>query len=202
MKVIGIAGGIASGKSRVTQFLAKRGAFVLDADRLGHDVLYSPAVRREIREHWGDQVFTSTGEVDRPALARRVFADPPDGPRDLAILERITHPRIKQTILERLAELRDQSVPAVVLDAPVMFEVGWDRMCDVILFVDTPESRRRQWAAERGWTHEQLAARESAQLPIAEKRARSSVIVRNDAGLDQLESQVESFWRKVLKRSD
>ena len=202
MKVIGIAGGIASGKSRVTQFLAERGAYVLDADRIGHEVLRRPDVRAEIRERWGDLVFNGDGNVDRAALAQIVFAAPPQGPRDLAILEQITHPRIQDAIHEQLAGLRRQGVPAVVLDAPVMFKAGWDRDCDVVLFVETPEHRRRQWARDRGWTEEQLAARERAQLPIAEKRARSSAFLRNDGGLQELEQQVEAFWQATVERTE
>ena len=119
MLVIGIAGGIASGKSSVADCFERLGAVVLSADKIGHRVLDQLDVKEKILENWGGEVFNE-GQVDRAALGRAVFGSA-DAEHQLAKLEQITHPMIGQRIVERLAALESSGVPAVVLDAPVMF---------------------------------------------------------------------------------
>src|SRR5690242_10742265 len=132
MKVVGLLGGVASGKSLVARQLVDLGAGLLDGDGAGHEVLRLPGVERLVRDRWGDAVFAADGSVDRRALARIVFAPPPDGPRELEHLEQITHPRITQRLREQIAVLAAQRRPAAVLDAPVMFKAGWNEYCDFI----------------------------------------------------------------------
>jgi dephospho-CoA kinase len=138
MLVIGVAGGVASGKSVVCRELGRLGAVVLSADQIGHQVLEEPAVRESIREAWGDEVFTAEGKINRRALADRVFAPGPDGAGELARLERITHPRIGSRLKEEIDRAAEGGAPAVVLDAAVMFKAGWHRLCNRIVFVDAP----------------------------------------------------------------
>jgi dephospho-CoA kinase len=204
MLVIGVAGGVASGKSVVSQSLVRLGAVLLDADRIGHEVLEEPAVRESIRRTWGDEVFSSEGAVSRPALARRVFAPPPDGPRELAQLEQITHPRIGARLKEQIEGMASRGdVPAAVLDAAVMFKAGWHRHCDWIVFVDAPRETRLERALARGWTAQHFAAREAAQMSVEEKRQFADSIVDNSGSLTHTHQQVERFWRSLgLKKSD
>ena len=124
MIVIGIAGGIASGKSSVADCFERLGAKVVNADRLGHQILDEPEMKQKIVECWGGDVLTE-GKVDRAALARVVFAAA-DAEQQLASLEQMTHPVIGQRIRECLTELELSKAPAVVLDAPVMFKSGWE----------------------------------------------------------------------------
>src|SRR5436309_2188032 len=112
MRIIGLLGGVASGKSFVAEQLRRLGAEVLDADRIGHDVLRLPEVRAAIRNHFGPQVFDSEGEVIRPALAAIVFGPPPDGPQQLAVLESMTHPEIRRRLQLEVERLAATGVPA------------------------------------------------------------------------------------------
>src|SRR5271156_2573863 len=128
--VIGILGGIASGKSFVARELQKRGAVVLSADEAGHAVLREPAVEQAARERWGSNIFDSAGHIVRERLASIVFAPPPDGPPELAFLEQITHPRITARLKPQLEQLlQAPETRAVVLDAPVMIKAGWNKFC-------------------------------------------------------------------------
>ncbi len=194
MVVIGIAGGIASGKSTVARMFQQLGAEVLDADRIGHEVLQLPHVIERIREQWGDKVFLPDGTVDRSALARIVF-NPVTGARELERLEAITHPEITQRLVRQLDAMRAQSVPAVVLDAPVMFKAGWDRLCDRIVWVEADRDTRLRRAAERGWDAGELDRREALQAPIEWKRARATDVIDNSADENSTFSQVQRLWQ-------
>ena len=182
MILIGIVGGIASGKSLVSSRLASLGAEVLDADRVGHEVLRELAVKEAIRARWGDGVFDCQGEIDRSEVARIVFAANPDGPRELAFLEELTHPRIGQRLREQIAKWsRDGRTAAAVLDAPVMFKSGWDKECDTIVFVDAPRAVRFARARQRGWTEADFESREGAQQTLEAKRLRADVVIDNSS---------------------
>ena len=115
MIVIGILGGVGSGKSAVSDRLTTLGAVVLDADQLGHEVLRQPEVKAELRRRWGETVMDAAGEIDRRKVAEIVFAATPQGREELAFLEQLTHPRIKQRLQTQLAELNVAGVRAAVL---------------------------------------------------------------------------------------
>jgi dephospho-CoA kinase len=203
MLVIGVAGGVASGKSVVSQGLRRLGAGLLDADKIGHEMLEEPAVRDAVRREWGAEVFSPDGKVNRAALARRVFAPPPDGPAELAVLEQITHPRIGTRLKEEIERLSAVGeYPAVVLDAAVMFKAGWHRYCNRIAFVDAPYETRLQRALQRGWTAEHFAAREAAQLSVEEKKKLADTIIDNSGALSHTIHQVERFWRSLGLKND
>ena len=136
MKLIGLLGGVASGKSMVADMFRQLGAEVLDADRVGHEVLRMPAVRAAVGGRWGKDVIGPDGEINRPALAKIVFAPPPDGPRELAELERITHPEIRRRLQAEVEELARRGAKMAILDAPVMLKAGWNQLCDALVFVD------------------------------------------------------------------
>ena len=199
MLVVGIAGGIACGKSLVARQFHRLGAKVLDVDRIGHRVLQDPEVLEAIRTEWGDCILSADGNVDRKALADIVFASEPDGqPSQLEILERLTHPRITELVKQELLQLKlDNSVPAVVLDAPVMFKAGWDRLCDKIIFVDVPfELRAERAMASRNWSQDELNARENRQLPLAEKQKRATNTIDNSGTPAKLFEQVRALWNQ------
>src|SRR5215218_2373020 len=124
MKILGLLGGVASGKSTVANMFRDLGAAVLDADRAGHEILRMPAIRAAVGGRWGSTVVGPDGEIDRKAVAKIVFAPPPDGPRELAELERITHPEIRKRLLAEAEQLAQTGVPVVILDAPVMLKSG------------------------------------------------------------------------------
>ena len=193
MLVIGLAGGIASGKSLVAGCFQHFGATILDADRIGHEVLRQPEVIAAIKSRWGEKVLKN-GEIDRSALARIVFSSNQLDFSELAHLELITHSRIGEKIRSRLERL-ESTTPAVVLDAPVMFKAGWDQMCDKVVFVDADIAIRRRRARLRGWSEDELARREAFQLPIAKKRARSTDFIDNSESREATYIQARRLWR-------
>ncbi|MHB1036684.1 MAG: dephospho-CoA kinase [Pirellulales bacterium] len=198
MRIIGVVGGVASGKSLVTKQLQELGAGVLDADSAGHQVLESPAVRRAALGRWGERVFGADGRVDRGALAAVVFGPAPDGPRELKYLEELTHPRIGRLLARQAAELAEGgNVAALVLDAPLLLEAGWEKLCDRIVFVDAPREVRLARALARGWSETQFAARENAQKSLDQKRMRADVIIDNSGSPEATKTHVARFWHSL-----
>jgi dephospho-CoA kinase len=198
MKILGLLGGIASGKTTVAEIFRKLGAAVLDADRAGHEVLRLPQVRAAIGGRWGREVIGEDGEVDRKTLAKIVFAQPPDGPRELAELERITHPEIRQRLKAEAEQMARRGVPLVILDAPVMLKAGWEQLCDSLAFVDAPPEQRLARARQRGWTPEEFHRREAAQEPVEEKRRRADFVLDNSRDVSYIQSQVDRCWQTLL----
>ncbi|MCU0980713.1 MAG: dephospho-CoA kinase [Pirellulaceae bacterium] len=197
MILIGILGGVASGKSEVSCRLRSLGAAVLDADRVGHAVLREAEVRQAVQRRWGEAVLDAAGEIDRRKVAEIVFAVAPESRAELTFLEQLTHPLIGQRLQEQLAELHREGVRAAVLDAPVMLKAGWDRLCQRIVFVDAPRDVRLARARQRGWTEADFAAREAAQEPLETKRSRADVTLDNSLTRQHLFAQVDRFWRSL-----
>ncbi len=198
MHLIGILGGVASGKSLVARQLARLGAGVLDADRAGHEVLRLPRIEAAVRRRWGHQVFGPDGRIDRSRLARLVFADPPDGPRERRHLEQLTHPEIGRLLARQAEALAGSGAVAAVLDAPLLLEAGWDKLCEKLVFVDAPRQTRLVRASARGWSREDFAAREEAQESLDFKRERADVVLDNSGSPEQTQAQVERFWQSLL----
>ena len=198
MDIIGLLGGIASGKSYVAEQFRRLGADVLDADRVGHEVLQSVPICAAIRNHFGGTVFGEDGQVDRKALGRIVFAPAPDGPRELLKLEQLTHPEIRRRLKVQADCASAAGVPAVILDAPVMMKAGWAEICSRLVFVDAPEAVRRERAMARGWTADEFAAREAAQASLDAKRRRADFVVDNSASREYTQAQIERFWHSLV----
>ncbi|HVA51478.1 MAG TPA: dephospho-CoA kinase [Pirellulales bacterium] len=201
MIIIGLLGGIASGKSLVAEQLCQLGAGLLDGDRAGHEVLRLTDVRQLVRERWGDGVFGPDGQVDRKALGRTVFDPSPEGRRELECLEAITHPRITERLRQQAANLAAEGRAVAVLDAPVMLKAGWDKFCNHIVFVEAPQEMRQARALARGWRQEDIAVRESAQEPISIKRTRADRVIDNSGSREQTRAQVERLWRELIEPS-
>jgi dephospho-CoA kinase len=189
--VIGLVGGIGSGKSQVAAAFARRGGRVVAGDELAHAALRQPELRERIVARWGPEVLDERGEVQRRRLGAIVFAD--DGER--RALEEVLHPWIKRRIREEVDAARaDPAVRFVVLDAAVMLEAGWDGVCDRLVYIDAPrEVRLRRLAEQRGWTPQEADARERAQLPLTEKAGRADHVLDNATTLDHLERQVDAL---------
>lgn len=198
MHIIGLLGGVASGKSLVAGQLCQRGAGVLDADRAGHEVLQTSEVEEASRHRWGDGVFGPDGHVDRGRLAKIVFANTPEGLCERRYLEQLTHPRIGRRLLEQAATMEKEGKPAAVLDAPLLLEAGWDKLCKVLVFVDAPRELRLARAEARGWTEGEFTAREQAQHSMDRKRQGADVVIDNSGPPEQTLAQVERFWRSLV----
>jgi dephospho-CoA kinase len=202
MLTIGLLGGVASGKSCVARMLAELGAGVLDADRAGHEVLADPEVTAALERRWSGSILDSAGRPDRAAIAARVFRTDPQAVADRAFLEDLLHPRIGRRLKEQAERLNQAGQDVVVLDAPLLLEAGWDTQCDLLIFVDAPRALRLERAQARGWSVDQFAQRESAQLDVSQKRARADIVVPNEGSTEQLRQHVQQVWQdRVLRRT-
>jgi len=198
MRIVGLLGGVASGKSLVARQLCELGAGLLDGDRAGHEVLRYPEIERQIREQFGDTAFDPQGRVDRKALGRIVFAPTPAGRQSLERLERITHPEIGILLRRQADQLAAEGRPLAVLDAPVMLKAGWNEFCNHIVFVDAPRTIRMARARERGWNQEDFAAREAAQESLEVKRAHADTTIDNSGSPEATQAQVKRLWDHLV----
>ncbi|MDR0327891.1 MAG: dephospho-CoA kinase [Planctomycetaceae bacterium] len=189
MKIIGIIGGIGSGKSTASMLFQQLGAAVISADDIGHQVLLFPAVKESARERWGSAVFDEEGEIDRKKLAAVVFADE----NELAYLKSLSHPLIAEEVHRQREEHERKGVQLCLLDAPLLLESGWDRFVDQIIFVDAPAEVRRHRVESRGWSETEWQQRESAQFSVEEKKRRANVILDNSGDPESLRRQVEKL---------
>ncbi len=189
--VVGLVGGIGSGKSQVAEEFARHGARIVSGDLAGHQALKQPQIKEQIVRRWGPEILDENGEVRRRRLGAIVFADP----AERQALEEIVHPWIKERIRAEVeAARRDPSVPLVVLDAAIMLEAGWDGACDRLVYVDAPrEARLRRVAGQRGWSAQEAQAREAAQMPLTDKAARADHVLDNSASLEHLGRQVRDL---------
>lgn len=197
LKVVGLVGGIASGKSSIAQEFCRLGAALVEADKLGHEVLMEDEVKQKLRDRWGDSIFLDDGAVNRQKVAAIVFARPPEGPQELRFLEGITHPRIARKIQQRIRELGRSGVQVVILDAPLLLEAGWASECQRIVYVHAPREERLRRAKLRGWSEAQLAARESAQLSLEEKRKVADEVIDNSSSFEHTLAQIQRFWQSL-----
>ena len=200
--VLGLIGGIGGGKSSVARWLAHRGAAVIDADAVGHELLEDPALRDRIVERFGSGVVEAArpGEPSAPRINRRALgAIVFDEPAALRDLEAILHPAMREDFRRTIGRLaRDGDRPCIVLDAAVLLETGWDDFCDRIAFVDAPRAERlRRVKASRGWSEETLAARERSQWPVEEKLRRADWIIDNDGAPARLEREVDRLLSRL-----
>ena len=206
--VIGVVGGIASGKSEVTRVLSAMNATVISADEIAHRVLLEPDVIKALVGIFGDGILNEqlspsdqSRSINRKALGSMVFGDSDNRLAMRRRLEAIVHPRIRQIAREELAtQLLDTSHPLIVLDAPLLIEGGWLPYCTHVLFVDSPDGMRRQRAIERGWTAQEWQDRESAQLSFLDKRKVATDILVNDGTLRQLQQRIEDLVAKLLPK--
>ncbi len=198
MRILGIIGGIASGKSLVAQQFAALGAGVLDADRTGHAVLRLPHIEAAVRRRWGEAVFGPDGHIDRERLAQMIFAPGEKGGKDRKFLEQLTHPEIARRIWRQTGPMTAAGAPWVVLDAALLLETGWDQWCEKVVFVDAPEELRLQRAIARGWDKEGFKAREGVQESLERKRSRADVIIDNSGPPERTQAQVEQFWASLI----
>ncbi|MCA8968600.1 MAG: dephospho-CoA kinase [Planctomycetes bacterium] len=201
--IVGLTGGIASGKSTVARLLEEAGFVVLDADREAHAVLEEPDTIEWLVEVFGPAVLIESSDdgnrrtrIDRRRIADRVFADS----ALLARLEARIHPRIRTKFRERIATARRDGVP-LVLDVPLLFESGYDELCDIVLFVDASNTVRRKRAEARGMDIADWERRERQQLSIDEKRRRADRIVPNDGDLDATKAAVRDVVESMRSRT-
>ena len=194
--MIGVIGGIGSGKSAVSRWVAEHHPVALiDADRLGHAALLEPAICAALVAEFGSEILDAAGNIDRRRLAGLVFGDSEPQRTARAQLEAIVHPAIRRGLEAQLQKIDPDQYVAVLVDAALLLEAHWDQYCQAIAYIDTPdEDRQERVLRTRGWTAADLAARERSQWPNRDKRARASHVVAN-AG--ELADSGVRLWKVV-----
>jgi len=189
MKVIGLTGGIGSGKSTVAQFLAELGTVVIDVDKVGHEILKADTeIKREVMATFGPQVLNSSGEIDRRKLGKIVFSDSEARLK----LNRIMHPRMHNEVKRQLKTYGEQGVSVVVLEAPLLLEAGWTSIVDEVWVTTASEATVLRRLQERsGLSESESIARLRSQLPVAERLSRAHVIIDTDCDLGELKVKIK-----------
>lgn len=192
MKVIGLTGGIGSGKSTVAQFLAELGAIIIDADKMGHEALKPGSeVRQQVVAAFGGQIVNANGDIDRSRLGEIVFGNA--GARER--LNRIMHPPLYDTVKARLEECRRQGAGVVVLEAPLLIEAGWQSLADEVWVTVAPEATVLNRLQERsGLSEPESLVRIRSQLPSEERLKHADVVIDTDCSPGELKNRVTRLW--------
>ena len=195
MKIIGLTGGIGSGKSTVAGMLADSGYPIVDADQLARDIVEpgQPALA-ELAEAFGADVIGDTGALRRGVLAARAFVDK----QHTELLNSITHPRIQELRRRRFAEAEAAGAEAVIYDMPLLVEQGADRDCDLVVVVDVDvEERVRRLVEHRGLDAADVRRRIAQQSDDETRRAAADVIIDNNGALSSLDAQVQALVGRI-----
>jgi dephospho-CoA kinase len=198
MLLVGLTGGIGSGKSTVAKLLEERGAVVFDADVLARAAVEPGTPGHDaVVERFGADVLGPGGEIDREALASVVFADPA-ARRDL---EALVHPEVRRLLAESCEAYRDTD-RVIVFSAPLLVETGMHTAFKVLVVVSAPvQTQIERLLRDRGMSEEQVRARVAAQAPLEDKAAVADVIVDNDGTSGELEAQVDRLWDDLRERA-
>lgn len=184
--VVGLNGAIGAGKSAVAHWLNQAIRIeVVDADRIGHAALLDAAVKQQLRDAFGDEVFGADGAVVRSQLAAKVFGAEAGQKERRETLESIVHPVIRREMARQIKSFRaTPDLDLIFVDAAVLLESGWNDLCDMIVFVDAPFEERVQRVRGRGWDEAELRRREASQWPLDRKRRQTDVVIDNGGSLD------------------
>ncbi len=195
MKVIGLTGGIGSGKSTVSHFLAELGALIIDADKVGHELFKSDTkIRHEVIAAFGEQILTPSGDISRKKLGRLVFGSR----RRLSLLSQLMHPEMKRRIKAQLLEYRRQGVSVVVVEAPLLVEAGWTELVDEVWVTTASETTvLRRLEQQMGLSKKESLARIRSQLPLKELIKHADVVINTELSLDELRTKVKKLWQRL-----
>jgi dephospho-CoA kinase len=194
-KVIGLTGGIGSGKSTVSQYLKELGAVIIDADKVGHEA-FQPGTEawREVVATFGRDIVTPNGEIDRKKLGAIVFDNPPA----LTQLNRIMHPKMRDMMKAQIDEYRRQGVAVVVLEAAILIEANWAPLVDEVWVTTAHESAvLERLKKQRGLAEEQTLSRIRSQLSNRERLKHADVVITNEGNIEEVRTRVKELWVKI-----
>ncbi len=193
MKVIGLTGGIGSGKSTVARFLAELGAVILDADKIGHEIMLPDGrAWQQVVAAFGRRIVAANGDIDRETLGKIVFASSEARTR----LNRIMHPVIYDAVKARLQECRQEGASVAVLEAPLLLEAGWKSLVDEVWVTVASEETVLKRLRERArFTEQESLARIRSQLPSNARIEQADIIIDTDCNLDELKARVKKRWQ-------
>ena len=193
MLLVGLTGGIGSGKSTVARMLEERGAVILDADAFARDAVRAGSEGfGQVVERFGKEIVGPDGELDRPKLASIVFSDP----EALGDLESIVHPPVRRMTADAIQANLDLE-RVVVLVNPLLIEMGTHRDCDVVVVVSVSPLAQVARSVARGMQEDDVRARIAAQRPLEERARQADVLIDNEGSLDELAAQVEQLWARL-----
>ncbi len=196
--IIGLTGGIGSGKTFVAGLFGELGCRVINSDDLVREAYQTQDVKDAVRRRWGTGVFASDGAIDRSAMAHRIFASPDDRKALEAILHPIVAERREQKMKDAAA---DPDVLAFVWDTPLLLETGLGGRCDAVVFIDAPKQVREQRVrSTRGWAASERSKREKLQLPLDKKRKMSDYLICTDEDAGGVRNQTRKVLTKILSR--
>jgi dephospho-CoA kinase len=195
--IIGIVGGIGSGKSFVAKIFGELGCLVIDSDQLVRLAYGDSAVATTLRQWWGDAIFAGDGTVDRSVIAAKIFENPVERRR----LEQLLYPSVDIQRKERMQRaVGDAQVLGFVWDTPLLLESGLDQQCDAVVYVDCPDAvRLERVQRSRGWDLAEMQRREKWQMALDKKREISDYVVVNTAEADRIRGQVREVFSQILE---
>ena len=197
MLVIGLTGGIGTGKSEAARHMVTLGAELIDADRVGHEA-YTPHAEawRRVVEAFGEGILSPNGEIDRRSLGAIVFSDP----EQLARLNGIMHPLMAGMVQEKIDGFLKQGAEVVVVEAALLFEAGWDSLVEEVWVTDTPEETVIGRLAQRnGMNEEEARKRLSAQMSREERLGRADIVIDNSSGVAEMQRAIDELWGTRVK---
>ena len=198
MFVIGLTGGILSGKSTIAQMLAEKGAAIIDADKLAHEA-YKPKTKlnQELVDEFGPGIRKADGSIDRKKLSQIVF----DNPKSLARLNAIVHPHMRKMARTKIESLRKKGTPVVVLEGALLIEAEWTDLANEVWVALTPPEVAVKRLKERGGlTEDEARARIQTQLPAAERAKYADVIINTNCDLPEVRAQIDKLWKRIANK--
>ncbi|MFW6456749.1 MAG: dephospho-CoA kinase [Planctomycetota bacterium] len=192
--VVGIMGGICSGKSTVAQMLSEHGFTLIDADKIAHEMLHRESIQKQLQAAFGNEVIDEEGNINNEYLAKVGFSSPEMTSR----LNDIMHPPVIHAIDRRIK----RADPPILLDAALLVEKGLHKhYCDVLVYVDAPESQRRKRAhSNRNWDEDEVSRREQLQVSLSRKKKLADIIVDNRGSKQELASTISDLRDQIMER--
>ncbi|MBV8780202.1 MAG: dephospho-CoA kinase [Phycisphaerae bacterium] len=197
--IIGLSGGIGSGKSFIAHILEEMGYVAISSDELVRRAYDEAEIVATLQSWWGDAILGPDGKINIRAVARRVF----DRPEERRKLELLLHPIVASQRRQLMLRASQNSPPppAFVWDSPLLFEAGLSQQCDALIFVDAPlDVRLRRVMAERGWTAAELALRENSQLGLDKKQQMSNYSIVNTTDAEHVRGQLRALLPRIIER--
>lgn len=196
--ILGLTGGIASGKSEAAKHLSELGAACIDADAISR-AMTAPGgpLLPQLREAFGDEIFDEEGNLNRRALADIVFADP----MQRRLLDSVTHPAIQKAMMDDVERYEEEGRSLVVLNVPLLFETGMDALCDETWLISLDRDKQIERLMERdGLTRDKAIARIDSQMSLEEKEALATVIIDNRRSIEKLKSELTGLYAALEKK--
>lgn len=199
--IVGLIGGIGSGKTYVAEIFERLGAKLIEADKIAYTVLNHPQIKRTLSNWYGYGIIKKNGQINRKKLAEISFKNY----KNIRRLNELTHPYIKKQISNRLNQLNNnrklKEMGVVVIDAPLLLETGLDKFCDYIVFIKTSyKTRLNRVLVSRKWDRTEIKRRERYQIPLSRKQSKADFIINNNKSSDITTSHIKNILRLITKR--